>query len=55
MNISSIFHPNNLYNTKKWKIGQTFCFENWVQNKGSLSKICKAPGMFKSRNMVSVL
>ena len=34
-------------------IGQTFCFvnwvqiANWVQNKGSLSVLCIAPGMFQ--------
>ena len=33
-------------------IGQTFCFANWVQNKGSLSMICMAPGVFIKRNMI---
>ena len=33
-------------------IGQTFCFVNWVQNKGSLSMFSIAPGAFIWRNMV---
>ena len=31
------------YNTKKYNIGQTFCFANWVKKKGSLSMVCIAP------------
>ena len=34
------------------KIQQTFYFANWVQNKGSLSRLCIAPGVFIRRNMV---
>ena len=37
-----------------YKIGLTFCFANWVQNKGSLSLFCIAPGAFIGRNMVHV-
>ena len=33
-------------------IGQTFCFANWEQNKGSISMLCIAPGAFIRRNMV---
>ena len=39
---------------KKYKIGQTFCFANWVQNKGSLSMFCIALGTFIRRNMVGI-
>ena len=33
-------------------IGQTFCYANWVQNKGSLSMLCIAPGTLIRRNTV---
>ena len=33
-------------------IGQTVCFANWVQIKGSLSMLCVAPGAFIRRNTV---
>ena len=36
-------------------IGQTFCFANWVQNKGSLSMLCIAPGAFIRRNTVMLV
>ena len=38
--------------TQKYRIGQILCFENWVQNKGSLSMLCIAPGVFIRRNTV---
>ena len=36
----------------KCKNKQTFCFANWVQNKGFLSMFCTAPGAFIRRNTV---
>ena len=36
-------------------IGQTFCFANWVQNKGSLSMFCIALGAFIRRNTVILI
>ena len=36
-----------------FKIGQTFCFANWVQNEGSLSMFCIAPGAFIRKNTVT--
>ena len=42
----------HLWNTMIYKIGQTFCFANWVQNKGSLSMYCIALGAFIRRNTV---
>ena len=55
MNISTylitvIFNLKNLLNTNKYKNGQTFCLENWIQIKGSLSMFCIAPGAFIRRN-----
>ena len=47
-----MFLLNNLSNTKKYKIGQTFCFANLIQHKGSLSMFCIVPGAFIRRNMV---
>ena len=35
-------------------VGQTFCFANWVQNKGSISMLCIAPGAFIRRNTLNV-
>ena len=36
-----------------YKIGQNFCFANWVQNKDSLSVFCIASEAFIRRNTVS--
>ena len=41
----------NLKDTKKF--GQTFCFANWVQNKGSLSMFCIALGVFIRTKLVN--
>ena len=38
-----------------YKIGHTFCFAKWVQDKGSLSMLCKALGAFIRRNMVTIV
>ena len=35
-------------------IGQTFCFVNWVHNKGFLSMLCIAPGGFIRKNTVTL-
>ena len=45
----------HLYNTMIYKIGQTVCFANWVQNRGSLSMFCIALGVFIRRNTVCPL
>ena len=46
--ITSVFKKTCIQDT----IAQTFCFANWVQNKGSLSMLCIAPEAFIRRNTI---